>query len=257
MSRAKLSLIDQAKKQKGKTFALAMLFAGMLYIWGPMVFGGDDDKKKKSKPKPSPNAALGIESKGGGPSGGSKKKATLASNSGAVGVGKPIKSFKEALDRLDQWRVPLGMEKAEPLTPEVLAERRAEAQRNAAARVALAQSAKRARDAAETADGLPESLLDGGMDGNYNLPHAGNVEEIPGFAPEVVEQIEITDLVLSGTAILGPNKIAFFGGRSIQEGEKIGRYLIKAVRPREVDLWADGRLTVLRMAPPDLEYNKP
>jgi hypothetical protein len=252
MSHAKGSLLDQAKKQKGKTAALSFCFVAMIYIWGPMIMGGDEDEKK-AKPKPSPNATTSETASGGGAPTKSKSKASLASNAASI---KPIKEFKEALDRLDQWRVPLGMEKAEPLTPEVLALRRAEAQRNAQARVALAQSAKRARDAAEAAEGMPESLLDGGMDGEFNLPHQGNADDDPGFAPEVVEQVEITDLVLSGTAILGPNKIAFFGGRQIQEGEMIGRYLVRAVRSREVDLWADGRLTVLRMAPPDLEYNK-
>lgn len=250
-------LIDQAKKQPGKTAALGLCFAAMIYIWGPMIFGGDDEDAKK-KPKPSPNAPAATVSAGGAPTGGKPtKKATLASATKTAGPDKPVKSFQEALDRLDQWRVPLGMEKAEPLTPEVIRQRRAEAQRNAAARVALAESAKRARSAAEAGEGLPSSLLDGGMDGEYNLPHANDVQNEPGFAPEVVENIEISDLVLSGTAILGPNKIAFFGDRKIQEGERIGRYLVKAVRSRQVDLWADGRLTVLRMAPPDLEYNKP
>jgi len=231
-----------------------MCFVAMLYIWGPMIFGGEDDGKKK-KPKPSPNAEPVAEASAGGEPK-SKPKATLASTT-TTGAAQPIKGFNAALDRLNQWRVPLGMEKAEPLTPEVLALRRAEAQRNAEARVALAQSAKRARNAAESAEGLPESLLDGGMDGEFNLPHQGGAVDDPGFAPEVVEQVEISDLVLSGTAILGPNKIAFFGDRQVQEGEKIGRYLVRAVRSREVDLWADSRLTVLRMAPPDLEYNKP
>ncbi len=258
MSSSKPSIVDQMKKQKGKTAALGLCFAAMLYIWGPMIFGGDDEAKKK-KPKPSPNAAptAAATTTGGAPTSGGKPKATQASATLAAGTAKPIKTFKEALDRLDQWRVPLGMEKAEPLTPEVIASRRAEAQRKAAARVALQQSAKAARSAAEAAEGLPESLLDGGMDGDFNLPHGGNEENDPNFAPEVVEQVEITDLILSGTAILGPRKVAFFGDRHIQEGEKIGRYLVKAVRSREVDLWADGRLTVLRMAPPDLEYNKP
>lgn len=253
MSSSKGGLLNQLKKQPGKAAGLGICLIMMMVVWGPMLFGGDDEKKQP--PKPSPNA-VSNSSASSDPGAPNKKKATLASNSVSKGTLKPVKSFKEALDRLDQWRVPLGMEKAEPLTREVIAMRREEAQRKAAARVAMEASARKARSAAEAGEDLPASLLDGGMDGNYGVPHQGAAEDLPGFAPEVVDQVEITDLVLSGTAILGNTKMAFFEDRLIQEGQKIGRYLVKAVRSREVDLWADGRLTVLRMAPPDLEYNK-
>jgi hypothetical protein len=253
MSSSKDGLLNQLKRQPGKAAGLGACLIMMIVIWGPMVFGGDEEEKKAPKPSPNAVSETSASSGGGAPN---RKKATLASNSASKSPAKPVKSFKEALDRLDQWRVPLGMEKAEPLTREVIAMRRQEAQRKAAARVALEESARKARSAAEAGEDLPASLLDGGMDGEYGVPHQGADEDLPGFAPEVVDQVEITDLVLSGTAILGKTKMAFFEDRLIQEGQKIGRYLVKAVRSREVDLWADGRLTVLRMAPPDLEYNK-
>ena len=142
MSSSKDGLLNQLKRQPGKAAGLGACLIMMIVIWGPMVFGGDD--KEKKKPKPSPNAVseTSASSGGGAPN---KKKATLASNSVSKAPAKPVKSFKEALDRLDQWRVPLGMEKAEPLTREVIAMRRQEAQRTAAARVALEESARKAR----------------------------------------------------------------------------------------------------------------
>ena len=65
------------------------------------------------------------------------------------------------------------------------------------------------------------------------------------------EDLEV-DLTLSGTLVLGESRFALFGDRRVQEGERFGRYLLKAVRPREVDLIVDGKLTVVRIAPPEL-----
>ena len=67
----------------------------------------------------------------------------------------------------------------------------------------------------------------------------------------VEEDLEV-DLTLSGTLVLGESRFALFGDRRVQEGERFGRYLLKAVRPREVDLIVDGKLTVVRIAPPEL-----
>ena len=233
--------VNGMKRQLGKTAILGICVVMLCVVWGPTLFGGDD---KAAKPSPNATANIPVSKSAGG----TKSKATLASNiTAANSTGNEIKSFQGAVNRLDQWRVPLGMEKAETLTPAIIALHRAEAQRAAEARFALTGSARDARARAEAGEDF-ENL------GNEIL--ANGFSEIGGSTPEVVDQIEITDLVLTGTAILGSLHLAFFGDQRIQEGGKIGRYLVKTVRPREVDIWAEGRLTVLRMAPPDLEFNE-
>ena len=60
------------------------------------------------------------------------------------------------------------------------------------------------------------------------------------------------DLSLSGTVIFGNSRFALFGQQRVQEGQQIGRYVVKAIRPREVDLLDGEHFLVLRMADPTL-----
>ena len=82
-------------------------------------------------------------------------------------------------------------------------------------------------------------------------------EELGG--PALVEEMEKIsemvlpiDLSLSGTALFGDSRFALFGQQRVQEGQRIGRYVVKAIRSREVDLLDGERLVVLRMADPEL-----
>lgn len=86
--------------------------------------------------------------------------------------------------------------------------------------------------------------------------HLGTGESSGSYAAEEMENIsEILppiDLSLSGTAIFGDSRFALFGQERVQEGQRIGRYVVKAIRSREVDLLDGDRLFVLRMADPEL-----
>ena len=63
---------------------------------------------------------------------------------------------------------------------------------------------------------------------------------------------EVTDLSLTGTAIFGPSKYALIEGKRLQEGQKIGRYVVKEIRAREVVLLDNDKTHILRMAQPKL-----
>jgi hypothetical protein len=68
----------------------------------------------------------------------------------------------------------------------------------------------------------------------------------------ISEMVPPIDLSLSGTALFGNSRFALFGQHRVQEGQRIGRYVVKAIRSREVDLLDGERLVVLRMADPEL-----
>jgi len=61
-------------------------------------------------------------------------------------------------------------------------------------------------------------------------------------------------LDLTGTVILGKTRMAVFQGKRVKEGQQIGRYLIQAVRPREVDVLdvVEGAVRTLRMGAKNL-----
>ncbi|MFQ5748262.1 MAG: hypothetical protein ACE5H3_02260 [Planctomycetota bacterium] len=61
-------------------------------------------------------------------------------------------------------------------------------------------------------------------------------------------------LDLTGTVILGKTRMAVFQDKRVKEGQQIGRYVIQAVRPREVDILdiVEGAVRTLRMGAKDL-----
>jgi len=61
-------------------------------------------------------------------------------------------------------------------------------------------------------------------------------------------------LNLTGTVILGKTRLAVFQDKRVKEGQQLGRYVIQAVRPREVDVLdiVEGAVHTLRMGAKDL-----
>lgn len=242
-------LIAQAKRQPAKTATLAIMVVLMAVIWGRNLIGGED-AKKSSKSK-----ATVASSESTGASASSKSTTKSSEKSSAKKAPKApsgsIKNFATAVARLESWRRPLGIEKAVPLTEEYLMARRQEALEQRRDRWQRTQNAREAgeRALADGANGLlapPDDLADGS--------EVAVIEPAPivSSAPLLVDEDLEVDLVLSGTLIFGDTRYALFGDRRIQEGENFGRYWLKAVRPREVDLVVDGTLTVVRISPPDL-----
>jgi len=89
----------------------------------------------------------------------------------------------------------------------------------------------------------PADLLESAdSSGSLDSKEIGKISESP---PPI-------NLSLSGTAIFGDSRFALFGQERVQEGQRIGRYVVKAIRSREVDLLDGERLVVLRMADPEL-----
>jgi hypothetical protein len=259
---AKYGLLAQAKRQKGKTTTLGILALMMAIVWAQNLTS-EDDNKAKSAPKPSPNAHLNLTSAPGNPN-----AAATPANLVSMGGATAIRSYQVALARLKAWRLPLGLEKVAPLTPELLAERKEAARLAATSRTERATRARLARLKAEANGGSEidlsaaallneaesESLLAVGS-AMVSGTNSGNTPMAVAAPPATIDQTQETNLELTGTALLGKNRYAIFGTQTVQEGQRIGRYIVQAVRPREVDLVADGRLTVVGMAPPDLQIN--
>lgn len=254
--------VAQAKAQPGKTATLCVLAAMMALIWGRALIGGED--KAKTKPKASSaavasnSAASGSHSATPASPSGTPATSTATAKAPASPQGK-IADYGTAVARLEVWRRPLGIEKAEALTEEYLASRREEAEQQRLERWERTQAAKEAGERAlasgeggvialpDAVDPL-EAAIEPGTEPNEALPTVPSISSAPLLVDEDLE----VDLTLSGTLLLGDTRFALFGDRRIQEGEQFGRYFLKAVRPREVDLIVDGKLTVVRIAPPDL-----
>lgn len=246
--------VAQAKAQPGKTITLCVLATMMALIWGRTLIGGEgSEKKTATKPATSASAEKSAASTAQ-----SSAPASKATQSAATAASKgKIANYGTAVARLETWRRPLGIEKAEELTEEYLASRREEAKQQRQERWERTQAAKEADALANGEDGVP--ALPGALDpfGSNPESEAGSSKTEPltptiSAAPLLVDEGLKVDLTLSGTLLLGDTRFALFGDRRIQEGEQFGRYLLKAVRPREVDLIVDGKLTVVRIAPPDL-----
>jgi hypothetical protein len=244
-------LIAQAKRQPAKTATLGVMVVLMAVIWGRNLIGGEESKKSSSKSAPKVSATEANSS----PSSDKSTKSTASSNSSKSKTKKPpsgsIKNFATAIARLESWRRPLGIEKAVPLTEEYLLARRQEALEQRRDRWERTQNDREAgeRALAEGDNGVlaPPELREDELDPNAIIP-----EPILSTAPLLVDEDLEVDLDLSGTLIFGNTRYALFGDRRVQEGENFGRYWLKAVRPREVDLVVDGTLTVVRISPPDL-----
>jgi hypothetical protein len=243
-------LIAQAKRQPAKTATLGVMAVLMAIIWGRNLIGGEEKKKASSKSQPEVSASEAAS--GSSASSKSTKSATSSSKSKES---KPatasIKNFATAIARLESWRRPLGIEKAVPLTEEYLLARRQEALEQRRDRWERTQNAREAgeRALADGQNGLlapPERRAD---ELEVAIP---NPDSLATSAPLLVDEDLEVDLDLSGTLIFGDTRYALFGDRRVQEGETFGRYWLKAVRPREVDLVVDGTLTVVRISPPDL-----
>ncbi len=244
-------LVAQMKRQPGKAAALGTLMLLVLVVWGPMLFGSE--KGDDAPAPPSPNAALAAT---GGPAATSapaatSTKTTTSKSKDAKSNFQPIHSFAEARKRLDLWRIPLGLEKAEPLTQELLAAKRAEAQLAASARAERTAAAMAARARAEAGD------FEVNGEDPWQHPLEGAEPEVGGEVPEVIDASVEVELILTGTALLGQHRYAAFGPKVVQEGERIGRYKLKAVRSREVELVFDNQLTIVRMAPPEVLLHQP
>lgn len=243
-------LIAQAKRQPAKTATLGVMVLLMAVIWGRNLIGGEDSKKPSSKGKTEVSATAAK----GGSSSSSKSTKSTTSSSKSKERKTPsgsIKNFATAISRLESWRRPLGIEKAEPLTEEYLLARRQEALEQRRDRWERTQNAREVGERA-LADGelgllAPPELQSGELE-----DAALNPEPMISSAPLLVDEDLEVDLDLSGTLIFGDTRYALFGDRRVQEGENFGRYWLKAVRPREVDLVVDGTLTVVRISPPDL-----
>jgi hypothetical protein len=244
-------LIAQAKRQPAKTATLGVMVVLMAVIWGRNLIGGEESKKASGKStskvsaSESSSSASNREDSASTASSKSKKEKPKKISSGS------IKNFATAIARLESWRRPLGIEKAVPLTEEYLLARRQEALEQRRDRWERTQNAREAgeRALAEGESGLlgpPEQRTDE-LDPNALIPQS-TVSQAPLLVDEDLE----VDLHLSGTLIFGDTRYALFGDRRVQEGENFGRYWLKAVRPREVDLVVDGTLTVVRISPPDL-----
>lgn len=245
--------IAQAKAQPGKSATLCVLALMMALIWGRTLIGGED--KKKASPKSAAASASSSQSESGSASNASTDRAGSAKQTSKALTspkGK-INDYATAVTRLATWRRPLGIEKAEALTEEYLASRRLEAEAQRRERWERTQAAKeageRAAEYGENGEVLaPPSALNSLESGAPLSTDAPVISSAPLLVDEDLE----VDLTLSGTLLLGDTRFALFGDRRIQEGEQFGRYLLRAVRPREVDLIVDGKLTVVRIAPPDL-----
>lgn len=241
--------LAQAKRQPAKTATLGVMVLLMAVIWGRNLIGGEESKKATSPSKASSSsAATPAKTTAGKAKSESKSSSKPKAKKATSGS---IKNFATAISRLESWRRPLGIEKAEPLTEEYLLARREEALEQRRSRWERTQSAKEAgeRALAEGEDGIlaPPSLEE-------SATESAEPVVAPGIAvaPLLVDEDLEVDLDLSGTLIFGDTRYALFGDRRVQEGENFGRYWLKAVRPREVDLVVDGTLTVVRIAPPDL-----
>ncbi|MAW61041.1 MAG: hypothetical protein CMJ94_09410 [Planctomycetes bacterium] len=241
-------LVAQAKAQPGKTATLGILVLMMGVVWGRALIGGEDAKKSKAKPSTAASAPASTTA-AGKPNSSSKASTAKAP---VVPQGN-IKNFATAIARLETWRRPLGIEKAEPITEAYLMARRDEAEQQRRERWERTNAAREAgaRALADGGDGIL-SLPDGSSPASATPPEAESSAPIISEAPLLVEEDLEVDLTLSGTLVLGESRFALFGDRRVQEGERFGRYLLKAVRPREVDLIVDGKLTVVRIAPPEL-----
>lgn len=245
-------LIAQAKRQPAKTATLGVMVVLMAVIWGRNLIGGEETKKSSSK---SSSKVSATETASGSSSSSKSSKTPASSSSGSGKERKTpsgsIKNFATAIARLESWRRPLGIEKAVPLTEEYLMARRAEALEQRRDRWQRTQNAREAgeRALADGASGLlaPPELRADGLEELDPSPEP-NISSAPLLVDEDLE----VDLELSGTLIFGDTRYALFGDHRVQEGENFGRYWLKAVRPREVDLVVDGTLTVVRISPPDL-----
>lgn len=58
----------------------------------------------------------------------------------------------------------------------------------------------------------------------------------------------LVGLELTGTAVFGRSRYALFRGRRVKEGDRLGRYVVVAIRPREVDLNDGRRVLTVRIA---------
>lgn len=250
-------LLAQAKAQRGKTITLGVLFLMMSVIWGRTLLG-DEDAKSKSK---SSRGTASAQAEASTPSSSAKPRAK-ASASKEKKVATPTKGtiadFATAVARLESWRRPLGIEKAAPLTEEYLQQRREDAEAQRQARIARTQAARQA-GAAANQDGSDILSLPEGTELGDNGPTVLTTDPAPNrgpgefsTAPLLVDADMEVDLTLSGTLLFGEARYALFGDQRVQEGEFFGRYLLKAVRPREVDVVVDGVLTTVSITPPDL-----
>lgn len=251
--------VAQAKAQPGKTITLCVLASLMALIWGRTLIGGEDKKKAPAKSAPAATSssqsqdttASAVAERSGPVSSASKSKQAPVAPKGSIG------DYRTAVARLETWRRPLGIEKAEALTEEYLASRREEAEAQRQERWERTQAAKEAGELAQahSEEGgvlAPPEAIDPEIEASDPGEELSSPAPIISSAPLLVDEDLEVDLTLSGTLILGDTRFALFDDRRIQEGQQFGRYFLKAVRPREVDLIVDGKLTVVRIAPPDL-----
>lgn len=85
---------------------------------------------------------------------------------------------------------------------------------------------------------VPSLLADDPFDTEAGFP--GPAEEADEFP------------VLTGTVLFGTRCFAVFGGLHVQEGGRIGRYVVAAVRSREVDLEDGDQILTLKIHQPEL-----
>lgn len=236
-------LLAQMKRQPGKSAALAVLLLLALVSWGPVVFGSEGESHPTTAAAPA-GAPTGTTSPTSKPAAKTTKPAQAKKKASGF---QPIHSVAEARKRLDLWRLPLGLEKAAPLTRELLQAKRNEALAAAAARAERTSAAMAARARAEA----------GELEGDPWAPLPGAEAILEGAAPEVIDTSIEVELNLTGTALLGAHRFAAFGNRLVQEGQQIGRYRLKTVRPREVELVYNDQLTVVRMPAPEILLQSP
>lgn len=257
-------LIATAKRQPGKTGTLVLLVLLMSFVWGRILLGGEDSKKKSSKSsKPAAEKSVAKDTaakKESSKSSKSKSKEKSSKEEPTVKL-DPIKNFNTAVARIETWRRPLGIEKAAPLTAEYLEQRRQEAEahriaRNARADLAREAGAKANEEANSGLVALPDLIESALASATSEEPaiEASGVPTVYSTTPLMVDEEVEVDLNLTGTLILGNTRIALFGDRRIQEGERYGRYYLQAVRAREVDVVVDGKLLTVRMPDPEIQF---
>lgn len=109
------------------------------------------------------------------------------------------------------------------------------------------------QDALEPDDLVPDSAISVPATLEEANPFASEaLDQLPAPAPvAVVEEVEELPL-LTGTVLFGDSRFAIFEGHRVQEGGRIGRYVVASIRPREVDLRDRDQVLTLKIRKPNL-----
>jgi len=88
-----------------------------------------------------------------------------------------------------------------------------------------------------------------------HLGRQGEEIDISDFEDNSREEIEEIGLTLTGTIILGNTRFALFSGKRVKEGESIGRYVVEAIRAREIDVSDGFTVRTIQMSKNELQGN--